>query len=81
MNFVATKLDDHTYEITEYGYAGLTEEQYLEGWIWMADKLAAGRPYEKQTKIEPYEYDAGGEVGMPTSRGVGTKVIGQMILK
>jgi len=81
VQFSIKRIDDHTYDILAYGSAEQTAQQYLDAWVWMADKLAAGRPYEKQTTIEPYEYGGSGEVGMPTGHNVGTMVRGRMVLK
>jgi len=78
----AKQLDDHTYAITVCGDAGLTDEQVMAGWVWMADKLAAGRPYDKQTKTGPYRYNGFTQTpGTPGSLLVGAKVSGRMILK
>jgi len=80
-DFVARKVDDHTYEIVVSGDADLTEDQCLDGWIWMANKLAAGRPYEKQTKTEHWRYDSVPLNYQASTPGLGTKVTGLMVLK
>ena len=78
--FFIKKVDDHTYDITAFGNAYQTDQQYLAAWVRMADELAAGRRYEKQTTIEPAQYRRGVSGG-PVETGVGTFVTGRMILK
>lgn len=78
--FFIKRVDDHTYEIWAFGNASQNDQQYLAAWVRMADDLAAGRPYEKQTTIEPSQY-SWGAIGRPIEFGVGTIVKGRMILK
>jgi hypothetical protein len=80
VHFFIKRVDDHTYDITAFGDAIETDQQYLDAWIRMADELAAGRPYEKQTTIEPAHYQ-GGVMGGPVETGVGTIVKGRIVMK
>ncbi len=81
VHFFIKRVDSHTYDITAFGDAYQTEQQYLDAWVRMADELAAGRPYEKQTTIEPAYYHTGGSPSGLVNAGVGTFVKGRMILK
>lgn len=77
----ANRVNDHTYEIIAQGDASLRAEQFERAWTWMADKLAAGRPYDKQTKVDSYEYFAlVGDIRSSSHR-FGMKVTGRMTLK
>jgi hypothetical protein len=51
----------------------------MKAWVDFADKLAAGRKYEKSTRTEPYNYTASG--GMMTTYHTGRRVIGSIALK
>jgi len=75
------RFDAHTFEITVYSAGGLTDNQLLDVWVSKADRLAAGRSYEKQAKVEAWEHDGGGPVGEPTPQYVGTKVTGRIVLR
>jgi hypothetical protein len=81
VNFWTRKVDDHTYEIVVYGRADLTDDQFLDGWIWMANKLAAGRPYEKQTKTDHLRYEGMSLKYAVSTPGPETEVTGLMVLK
>ena len=81
VEFRAEQLDDRTYDIVADGPGQLTQQQVLDGWTWAANKVAAGRPYDKQTKIERAAIHAGGPlVGERTENAPGTKVSGRIIL-
>ena len=81
VEFRADRLDDRTYDIVADGPSQLTQQQVLDGWTWAANVLAAGRPYEKQVKIESTANHADQtSVGEGTKAAAGTKVSGRMIL-
>lgn len=81
VEFRAEQLDDRTYEIVADGPGQLTQQQVLDGWTWAANVLAAGRPYEKQVKIEPFANHADKtSVGEGTRVAAGTKVSGRIVL-
>ena len=82
VRFETKQLSDHSYAIVASGDSYLTQEQVLAGWIWMADKLAAGRPYEMETRTKPHRHEGFTPTsGTPGSLLVGTTVTGRMILK
>ena len=82
VRFETKQLSDYSYSIVASGDAYLTQEQVLAGWIWMADRLAAGRPYEMETRTKPHRYEGfTPTLGTPGSLLVGTTVTGKMILK
>jgi hypothetical protein len=75
----ARRLDVNSFEIMAQGAGACKEEQVMKAWTDFADKLAAGRKYEKSTRIEPYNYSASG--GVITTRHTGRRVIGTIALK
>jgi hypothetical protein len=55
----ARKLDEVTYSISARGASSCDNIQVMEAWVYMADKLASGRSYEKRTKTKTEFYGAG----------------------
>jgi hypothetical protein len=74
----ARKLDDVTYTIEAEGAGACSVDQVTRAWIEMADKVAAGRKYSKETSVSTYEYDAPGP--FMTTHHVGQKVSGKIVL-
>ena len=81
VNLEARKIDEHTYEIVAFGAALCTEKQVLEAWTWMADKLAKGRPYRKETKTAFYAYDAPAPMPLGATHHAGRQVSGRMTIE
>jgi hypothetical protein len=63
VQFFIKQVDPRTYDIRAIGTADPTDQQYLDAWVRMADDLAAGRPCEKQTTIEPERHESEGGSG------------------
>jgi hypothetical protein len=76
----ARRLDANTYSVTARGAAVCSEAQVMEAWVQMADKVAAGRRYDKTTKTQPYESPAPAPGGDGT-RNTGLMIVGQVSLK
>ncbi|HTQ29685.1 MAG TPA: hypothetical protein VMI53_00605 [Opitutaceae bacterium] len=52
----AQKIDADNFIIVARGAESCSEEEVMKAWVYMANKLAGGRRYEKDTKTSGYTY-------------------------
>jgi len=75
----ARRLTPNTYDIRARGTSLCTEEQLMQAWLEMAEKMAAGKAYKKATKTESYSYTTPSPFSGPTYH-TGLQVSGRISL-
>ncbi len=75
----ARKVDERTYIVIARGAGACTEADVTKAWVYMADKMAAGKPYDKETKVLPYKYSAPGPY--MTTHHKALMVVGKIVIK
>jgi hypothetical protein len=73
----ARRINYQKYLVEARGAGHCREAQVMQGWVYLADKVAAGRKYTRSTTTDRYEYTAAGPY-MTTSH-VGFRIRGEIL--